>query len=601
MSDFLFTRNVNQAAQLVRALQAIYLADAPEVVAYQGAWGTLALSKGHYRGFDSFESGRHVIGVVGGPVLCFRDNHFLSGGPSSEATQAVYQRWLAGNMDWENDLSGPFAVILIDKQTADIQYVTDLMGFIPVYEAAGDGSLVSGTHVDAVASVAGKADCYDTVSIADFILHNVVTYPHTVYQGVLQGAPATVITHNGASGRTEHTYWLPEETLGFPSLNAAADHLRQGMEDYVGRVTETMEEVAQFISGGEDSRALSGLLPSRLKRDAYIFLDQMNREGHVAAEVAGLYGAGFNPRYRSVEHYMTILPEAATLVGAGHQYAHAHSLGFHRTCDLARYPAVFGGYLADSLLKGCFARKVRGTVRFPFLPEIGVGGETRTEPVVHDAVPESLLAGINERRRKHYQAVARFRPVTAHEWFVLWPATMRFAIPNFFSTRRLFRSYEPFMSHCVVKTGAAVPVSWKLNRRLFNRTAKPWLKPSKFTFHADGRLPYFPFWINSPLQFGVWLYRDLAERTGLLKGNQGPWADWLATMRTPEWQAAEARYIRQGLFGLDEQFRDFEPLLERKSEESNISPYLNMMQVGFAVMRRQEATGGDSLRGNKKN
>lgn len=582
MSDFLFSSSVDKAAELVRAIQAIYLADAPEVVAYQGAWGALAISKGHYRGFDPLETDRHVVGIAGGPVLCFRDNRFLSGGPSSEATQAIYQRWLSGRMDWENDLSGPFAILLVDKQTADIQYITDLMGFIPVYEAPGDGDLALGTHVDAVAAIAGKADSYDPVPVADFILHNVVTYPHTVYQAVRQGAPASVTKH-GAGGRTEHNYWLPEETHGFSSLRAAAKHLRQGLEEYIASVTESMGEVAQFISGGEDSRALSGLLSGHLKRDAYIFLDQVNREGKIAAQVAGLYGASFNPRYRSVEHYLEILPEATTLVGAGHQYAHAHSLGFHRSCGLARYPAVFGGYLADSLLKGCFARKVRGTVRFPFLPEFGLDGETRTEAVVHDSVPASVLAEITERRRRHYQAVARFRPTTAHEWFVLWPATMRFAIPNYFSTRRLFRSYEPFMCHCVVKTAAAVPTSWKLNRRLFNRAAKPWLKPSKFTFHADGRLPYFPFWVNSPLQFGVWLYRNMAERVGLVKGNQGPWADWRATMRTTEWEAAETRYIRQALFGLGEEFRGLERLLERKSEESNMSPFLNMMQMGFSV------------------
>ena len=582
MSDFLFTRHLDQTTELVRAVQAIYLADAPEVITCQGRWGSLAVSKGHYRGFDPLETDRHVMGVVGGPVLCFRDNHFLSGRPSSEATQAIYQRWLSGNMDWENDLSGPFAVILIDKQAADVQCVTDLMGFIPVYEAAGDDNLVLGTHVDAVAAVAGQAGRYDTVSITDFILHNAVTYPHTLYEGVLQGAPATVTTH-GARGRREYSYWLPEETQGFPSLNAAAQHLRQGMEEYVGRVTESMDEVAQFISGGEDSRALSGLLPGRLKRDAYIFLDQMNREGRLAGQVAGAYGAGFHPQYRSVEHYLSILPEAATLIGAGHQYTHAHSLGFHRSCGLLRYPAVFGGYLADSLLKGCFARKVRGTVRFPFLPEIGLNGEKRTQRLVHEAVPEPVLMQITERRRRHYQAVARFRPTTAHEWFVLWPATMRFAIPNFFSTRRLFRSYEPFMSHCAVKTAAAVPTRWKLNRRLFQRTAKPWLKPGRFIFHADGRLPYFPYWVNSPLQFGVCSYRNIAERFVPVKGNQGPWADWLATMRTPEWQAAEERYIRQGLFGLDAQFKGFERLLERKSKESNISPYLNMMQVGFGI------------------
>lgn len=43
-------------------------------------------------------------------------------------------------------------------------------------------------------------------------------------------------------------------------------------------------------------------------------------------------------------------------------------------------------------------------------------------------------------------------------WFVLWPASMRTTMPNFHSTRRLFRSYEPFLSHESVKTAACTPI-----------------------------------------------------------------------------------------------------------------------------------------------
>lgn len=38
-----------------------------------------------------------------------------------------------------------------------------------------------------------------------------------------------------------------------------------------------------------------------------------------------------------------------------------------------------------------------------------------------------------------------------------------------------------------------------------------------------------------PLQFGVWLYRHVAKRVGLIKGNQGPWGDWVSNVRSPEW------------------------------------------------------------------
>jgi len=108
--------------------------------------------------------------------------------------------------------------------------------------------------------------------------------------------------------------------------------------------------------------------------------------------------------------------------------------------------------------------------------------------------------------------------------------------------RRLFRSYEPFMSKDVVKVSAAVPQSWKLNRRLFHKAAKPLLKPTKWLFHSEGRLPYFPWYINSFIQFGTWLTNEMGVKMGLIKGNQGPWNQWDELMNSKQWKQAIETY-----------------------------------------------------------
>src|SRR5690606_24018301 len=203
---------------------------------------------------------------------------------------------------------------------------------------------------------------FDEASLADFVLHNAVTYPYTAYQKIRQCQPGSVHrVVRAASGPLRYAlhvpaaYWEPLEQNPYPSLKDAALDLRQGVQGYIDRITEHMPRVAQFISAGEDSRALAGMLPNRLERDAYIFLDTMNREGRIASKVAAAYGVNFKPDYRSPTHYLDILPEASALVGAGHQYTHAHTLGFDKKHRLARYPAVFGGYISDSLLKGQYA------------------------------------------------------------------------------------------------------------------------------------------------------------------------------------------------------------------------------------------------------
>src|SRR5690606_18986145 len=155
------------------------------------------------------------------------------------------------------------------------------------------------------------------------------------------------------------------------------------------------------------------------------------------------------------------------------------------------YPAVFGGYISDSLLKGQYARKLIN--RFQFLPQFPGRGQNRTSPVTKPIFPESLLTEITRRRCEHYHRVYLLRPKSAQEWFGLWPATMRMAIPMLYANRRLFASHEIFMAKESVKVAAAVPLSWKLNRRLFNTAFRPALAKSKRLFHADGRLPYYPW------------------------------------------------------------------------------------------------------------
>lgn len=537
MSDYLFSSITISDGSLSKFLTEIYTTSPPQSEEYHGTWGSLAVTQSHYHGFQPYENDQHLMVVIGGPVLYFRNNDFLVVEDSNEATKAIYQKWIIENqIQWDEDLSGPFTILLIDKAQGSVIIVTDLMAFIPVYSCQQAGKLYLGTHIDALAKASGEQEQFDQASLADFVLNDVVTYPYTAYVNLSQLPPSSVASFIDLKNPPKiQSYWSPDEINPYKNIQAAADTLREGISNYVNRVTEKMTTVAQFISAGEDSRSLSGMLPERLERDAFIYLDSMNREGKIAKRVAEIYGANFNVGYRSSTHYLEILPEAARLIGTGHQYHHAHSLGFDKANKLASYFAVFGGYLSDSLLKAPYTRKIKGISRFPFLPEIFLKGESRTKPISSSIIDATVLKTVNHRRMERFKSVQDERPLTAHEWFVLRPATMRVAIPNLYTTRRLFRSYEPFMCKEAVKISAAVPTTWKLNRRLFNRAMKPYLAKSKWLLHADGRLPYFSWWANMPIQFGIWSYRQIAKRIGLIKGNQGPWGDWRSNVKSPEW------------------------------------------------------------------
>lgn len=598
MSDFIFSSDRRSPGEIAGTLEAIYRVDVPDVSEYHGEWGSLGVSRSLYHGFQPLETDTHLFVVIGGPVLLFAGNDHLTGDDPVAGTRRVLERWLSGSMQWDEDLSGPFAILSICKQGKTVTCITDLMLFIPVYRFLENGRLVLGTHPDAVAAAAGplhrnesipgenvstriipgvnvsaetantqtastkavttkavstkavstktastKTVTTDTVSIADFLMNHSVTWPYTFYEEVRQLHPAARHRYSIGSGTArkagEEIYWLPEQRNRYGSIREAASDLREGVVRDVAGITQGMDEVAQFLSGGVDSRVVAGMLPAGLKRDGYVFLDRMNREGRIAGQAARLYGLTFLPKYRSKTHYLDILPEASDLIGSGQQHIHAHSLVFNRECALARYPAVFGGYSADVFLKGHYtgARLQKG------ISPCESGGESRKHAGlgvdIRSCFPGEIVDQVAARRMAHLELVRTMRGESAPEWAHLWPASVRSALPNLAVNRRLFRSYEPFLGNTVVKISAEVPSEWKGQYGLYHLAFRPYLKKSRWLMHQDGHFPYFSQRANRipALCAAMWRYRKKWRKPGAPVVHQGPWSSWKMVRETPGWDS----------------------------------------------------------------
>lgn len=537
MSDFVFsTKNVSKN-KITKEIQSIYHEDKPLVKEYHGDWGSLGISENLYRGFQPYENKEFIVVVIGGPVLMFRDNSFLNDINSTEGTKAIYQRWKTEEICWHNDLSGPFVILIINKMTSKVTCITDLMSFIPVYYSLGENNgICISTHIDVLAEITNHSEMIDPVSKVDFILHGVVTFPYTSYRNIFQADPASEhIVIQGLDDVSSTNYWLPMEQYEYKSINKAAQELRNSLQGYINRITEETTNIAQFISGGEDSRTLSAFLQEHT-RNAYIFLDQMNREGKIAKKATEIYGAKFKLAKRSKLHYLNILPSCSDLVGSGSQYNHAHTYGFHKTFKLNTYSAVFGGLLADALLKGSHIKRISRSGKLPLFPELKDKGYNQINSINNNVFKEEVLNKLKTRRKEHLNYIKSFRNESADEWFELWPSSMNMNISNIHANRRLFRSYEPFTSNEVVKISAKTPQSWKLNRRLFHKMAKPLLIRSKGLMHGDGWYPYHPWYINSFVIPLTRISRFIKSKLGIQKGNQGPWLEWNALMSTTRWR-----------------------------------------------------------------
>src|SRR5699024_4732503 len=219
--------------------------------------------------------------------------------------------------------------------------------------------------------------------------------------------------------------------------------------------------------------------------------------------------------------------------------------------------------------------------RFRFLPDVKNFSYSAGSQLKSSLFSSDVLLKLTKRRQNHLQYVKSFRNESAEEWFELWPSSMNRNIPNIHANRRLFRSYEPFTSKDIVKLSATVPQKWKLNRRLFHRAAKPFLKSSKWLLHGDGWLPYFPWYMNTFVHFTTWFYRSASKRLGLNKGHHGPWGEWDVVVNSAEWKKTFNNYYER----IDQISDIFQKKPHEKLLRSSLSrdQFVNLTQVLYQI------------------
>jgi len=293
-------------------------------------------------------------------------------------------------------------------------------------------------------------------------------------------------------------------------------------------------------------------LPKRCERNGYVFLDSFNREGEIAQKATEGYGVNFKFYVRKPSHYLDIWPFAGMLLGRGYDPFHLHNYGLHKLCNLLQYPAVFGGYYSDALLKGSRVRKHKINALLPFFPKIKKRGFSQTHALMSEALGKRDNEELRHRHLSHYNRIAAIRPESANEWFELWPASMNLTMSYYNGNRRLFRSYEPYLAHEIVKIAAAVPQQWKLNRRLFHAMAKPLLRKTKHLLHGEGWMPYYPWYANFFIHGLTRVKRRIESQIGHIKGHQGPWGDWQKLFNSRGWKNFQDKICPTGddLFGV---------------------------------------------------
>ena len=505
MSDFVITKRIKNYQNIYDTFNRVY-GEKVDLKSFESKNLSLFYSENIYNGFKSFESETFIIIVLGGPVLRFRDNSFISNSTRdcNEGTKSIYERWIINNeMNWEFDIDGPYSIIFFDKKLESIKIVNDLLSTIPIYQKS-DKSFTISSHINIIQSI--NSDFIDEVSLADYLLNNVITFPFTIFKNIKQIYPSSI--HNWSFEKNKisynfYNYWLPYE-LGENNLEEPyelIDRLTVALKSYVDLIINSNPKLAILMSGGEDSRSVAGSIPHDYIKDGYIYCVKENHEVRIARTISKILNINLKVGYIKSSQFVDTLKKVSNLIGLGFDSTNVHSYSFIKKFDIDKYDVVFGGFLADTFLKNLW-KDHKNNNSF-------------------SEINEDVLHLVNERKKNHYELVSTFRIKTVKEWTGIWPLSMQRDIPNIYGNRRLFKNFEPFASNEIIKIGALASSNLKSNRNLFRPAMKPFIKKVKWIPHDSGFMPFFPAFLNKFLFKPFWrIYFKLTV------GNNNTMTNW---------------------------------------------------------------------------
>ncbi|MBX3744428.1 MAG: hypothetical protein KF833_03895 [Verrucomicrobiae bacterium] len=271
--------------------------------------------------------------------------------PGGLAAKIAFLRYRQSGLPALESIGGNVAVILHDPSTRTLHLVTDCAGAFPVFHGHTPDGDVFGSHPDVVADAAGENSRLDTISLAEFLLTNTVTPPHTYYERVKavdhastvtatfqDQAPPTLSRHRTFDFSLAADPNASEEDLA----GALAEALRRAVRR---RTLPRLGTTAVALSGGLDSRALLACIEDPERVFAFTCYDQPNPEFRVAQAVAHSLGVRFLPFQRPFEYYGDHAAAGVRISGGMGTFANNHFLG---VIDRLHQEG------AENLLTGCY-------------------------------------------------------------------------------------------------------------------------------------------------------------------------------------------------------------------------------------------------------
>ena len=176
------------------------------------------------------------------------------------AAAALAQAYRQHGSDCLKEMSGPFAIAVVDTESGSGLLAIDRMGTRTMCYANSSGQLVFASNAESVVAHPAVRRDLSQQAIFNYLYCHVIPSPGTIYPSVQKLQPAECVTFE--SGIVERRfYWrLPYYDDGTDSVEALERRFRSLLRDATRHAIDGPSTVGTFLSGGTDSSTVTALL-----------------------------------------------------------------------------------------------------------------------------------------------------------------------------------------------------------------------------------------------------------------------------------------------------------------------------------------------------
>jgi len=216
--------------------------------------------------------------------------------------RALAQGYMQRGTSVFRDLSGHFALAILDGRGREAVLAVDRMGTHPLCYCVTEGALVFGSTLDAISAFHGSVAAVDPQSIYDYVYFHMVPGPHSIHAGCHRLLPGSFLVWRNGELETR-PYWEMRyvENQNRPRAELKRDFLAVLRDGVRGAAQDG--EVGSFLSGGTDSSTIAGLLGEVTGRPARTYSIGFEAQGYDEMAYARIAAHHFGTKHH--EYYVT--------------------------------------------------------------------------------------------------------------------------------------------------------------------------------------------------------------------------------------------------------------------------------------------------------